>query len=196
MGTTVKLKDGTKAVIRPLKENDLEKSLTFFQKLPPEERLYLRVDVTDREVVEQRIKNIGLRDRRRIVAEVNDTIVADAALELRPHGWERHLADFRLIVSPEYNGKGLGMLMAEELYEMALKEQIEEMVVEIMAPQENAKKIFERLGFKQDTVIKKYVKDINGEKQDLILMRCNIEEIWDKIESYFKEVENRDMHEA
>ncbi len=196
MGTTVKLKDGTKAVIRPLRESDLEKSVAFFQKLPPEERLYLRVDVTDREVVEQRLKNNGLRDFKRIVAEVDGEIVADAGLELRPHGWERHLADFRLIVSPECNGKGLGMLMAEELYEMALKEQVEEMIVEIMEPQEHAKKIFKRLGFKQDTVIKNFVKDINGKKQDLILMRCDLAEIWDKIESYFKEVENRDMHDA
>lgn len=196
MGKTVKLKDGTAVVIRPLKSDDLDKSLAFFQKLPPEERLYLRVDVTDKEIVKRRIDNVGMRDVKRIVAEVDDTIIADAGLELRPHGWERHLADFRLIVSPDHHGKGLGMLMAEELYEMALKEKVEEMIVEIMAPQENAKKIFERLGFKQDTVIKNFVKDIDGNKQDLLLLRCNLDEIWDKLEAYFKDIENRDMHDS
>lgn len=196
MEKTVKLKDGTKATIRSLNVNDVEKSLAFFRNLPPEQRLYLRVDVTDPVIVERRIKNLGLTDIKRIVAEVEGEIVADAGLELRPHGWERHLADFRLIVSPDYNGKGLGMLMAEELYEMALKENVEEMIVEIMAPQENAKTIFERLGFRQDTIIKNFVKDIDGKKQDLILMRCNLGEIWDKLETYFKETENRDMHDA
>ncbi len=196
MGKKLKLKDGTIITIRPLVESDLEKSWGFFQKLPPEDRLYLRVDVTDKKIVAQRIKDLGANKVKRIVAELDDEIIADAGLELRPHGWERHLADFRLIISPEFGGKGLGMLMAEELYEMALKEKVEEMLVEIMAPQEGAKSIFKRLGFREDVVIKKFVKDIHGNKQDLVLMRCNLEEIWDKIESYFKEVENRDMHDA
>lgn len=195
MGKKLKLKDGTSVMIRPLTAGDLEKSLAFFRSLPPEDRLYLRVDVMDEKAVENRINNDGIRNYKRIVAEVEGEIVADGGLEMRPHGWERHLADFRLIVSPEFKRKGLGMLMAEELYEMALKEEVEEMIVEIMAPQQDAKKIFERLGFKQDVVIKNYVKDINGQKQDLVLMRCNLEEIWDKIESYFQEMEHREMRE-
>jgi L-amino acid N-acyltransferase YncA len=196
MGKKLKLKDGTFITIRPLVASDLEKSWAFFQTLPPEDRLYLRVDVTDKNIVAERIKATGVKEIKRIVAELDGEIIADAGLELRPHGWERHLADFRLIISPDFKGKGLGMLMAEELYEMALKEQVEEMLVEIMGPQEAAKKIFLRLGFREDVRIKNFVKDINGKKQDLVVMRCNLEEIWDKIESYFQEVENRDMHEA
>lgn len=194
MAKTYTLKDGTEVTIRPLVESDVEKSLAFFQSLPPEERLYLRVDVTDRDVVQKRISGSGLKEYKRIVADVDGEIVADAGLELRPHGWERHLADFRLIVSPDFQGKGLGMLLAEELYEMALNEKVEEMIVEIMAPQQNAKKIFEKLGFKEDTVIKNFVKDIDGNKQDLILLRCDLEEIWGQIEAHIKELENRDFH--
>lgn len=195
MGKTYKLKDGTQVLVRPLAADDLQKSLAFFRGLTPEERLYLRVDVTDEAVVKKRIENSGLMDVKRIVAEIENEIVADAGLELRPHGWERHLADFRLIVSPRYRRLGLGMIMAEELYEMGLQEQIEEMVIEIMAPQLSAKKIFHRLGFKDDVIIKNFVKDINGKKQDLILMRCNLEEIWDQIEAYFKEEEHLNMRE-
>lgn len=195
MGKTYKLKDGTQVLVRPLAADDLQKSLAFFRGLTPEERLYLRVDVTDEAVVKKRIENSGLMDVKRIVAVIDNEIVADAGLELRPHGWERHLADFRLIVSPRYRRLGLGMIMAEELYEMGLQEQIEEMVIEIMAPQLSAKKIFHRLGFKDDVIIKNFVKDINGKKQDLILMRCNLEEIWDQIEAYFKEEEHLNMRE-
>lgn len=190
MGKTYTLKDGTSVTIRTLAEGDQGKSLEFFRSLPPEERLYFRVDVTDPEIVDKRIKNAGFKDTKRIVAEVEGQIIADAGLELRPHGWERHLADFRLIVSPDFKNKGLGMLMAEELYQMALSEKVEEMIVEIMAPQQDAKKIFERLGFHEDVILKNFVKDIDGKKHDLILMRCNLDEIWDKLESYFKEHEN------
>ena len=196
MGKKRKLRDGTSVTIRSLVAGDLDKSLAFFRTLTDEDRLYLRVNVLDRKILERRIQNSGLQDVKRIVAEIDGQIVADAGLELRPHGWERHLADFRLIVSPKYRGQGLGMLLAEELYEMALKEQVEEMIVEIMAPQTHAKKIFKELGFKEDVVIKNYVKDINGHKQDLVLLRCNLEEAWDKVEAFFQEIENKDMHEA
>lgn len=195
MGKTAKLKDGTSVEIRPMTENDVDKSFDFFQGLSPEERLYLRVDVSDRDVVAQRLKNQGSRDVKRICAEVDDRIVSDAALELRPHGWERHLADFRLIVADEYQRKGLGMLMAEELYSMALAEQVEEMLIELMVPQTNARKIFQRLGFEEDVVLKNFVKDIHGKKQDLVIMRCDLNKIWDKLESYFSEIENKHMHE-
>jgi ribosomal protein S18 acetylase RimI-like enzyme len=195
MGKEYKLKDGTNVAIRPLVAGDLKQSLAFFQSLTPEDRLYLRVDVLDKKVVERRIHNSGIEDFKRIVAEIDGKIAADAGLELRTHGWERHLADFRLIIAPQFRRMGLGMIMAEELYEMAIREQVEEMVVKIMAPQAEAKKIFQRLGFKEDVVIKNFVKDINGRKQDLILMRCSLDAIWDKIESYFQEMEHREMRE-
>lgn len=195
MSKAYKLKDGTKVDIRPLVAEDLQKSLDFFHSLSAEERLYLRVDVLDESVVKKRIENSGLTEIKRIVAEVDGNIIADAGLELRTHGWERHLADIRLIVSPDYRSQGLGMIMAEELYDMAMNAKVEEMIVEVMAPQIEAKGLFEQLGFKQDVILKNYVKDLKGQKHDLILMRCNLDDIWDKIESYFQEVEHREMRE-
>jgi ribosomal protein S18 acetylase RimI-like enzyme len=197
MSDMYNLKDGTQVNIRSLVSNDLEKSLRFFQSLSAEERLYLRVDVLDPEVVKKRIENCELINTQRIVAEIDGEIVADAGLEIRPHGWERHLADFRLIVSPKYRHQGLGMIMAEELYQMALKEDIEEMIIKIMPEQEEAKKIFSQLGFKEDVRLKNHVKDLKGNKHDLILMRCGLDDIWDKIEAYFDELEHRNMrHET
>ena len=190
MAKTVSLKDGSQAIIRELTEKDLDKSFTFFEKLHPQDKAYLRVNVSERNIVWQRLQNVSLMEVKRIAAEVDGEIVADAALELKPHGWERHLAEFRIIVASDFKRKGLGMFMAEELYEMALKENVEEMIVQLMGPQEDAQKIFERLGFKQDTVMKQFVKDVKGKRQDLVIMRCNLDEIWNKIESYFEEHES------
>ena len=38
--------------------------------------------------------------------------------------------------------------------------------------------------------MKNMVMDVNGRKQDLILMRCNLDEIWNKIETYYEEFES------
>ncbi len=187
MRKQVTLKDGSKAIIRSLTEADLDKSFAFFQKLPPEDRMYLRVNVGDIDVVKKRLKTADFMNVKRIAAIVDDEIVGDAALELRPYGWTRHLAEFRLIVADAYKRLGLGMILAGELYEMAVKEGVEEMIIELMAPQENAKKIFERLGFKIGATLKDYVKDSKGQKQDMLIMRCNLNDIWDKIEAYHEE---------
>jgi len=194
MATTKKLTDGTEVTIRTLESSDLDKLYSFFQSLSPEDRLYLRVDVTDRSVVAQRLSNASLRNIKRIAALVDDEIVADGALELNPHGWESHIGEFRLIVSRSVQRKGLGMLMAEELYTLAMNEKVEEMIVKIAAPQQAASSIFHRMGFHDDVVFKNYVKDISGKRHDLMVLRCNLEALWQEIENYFRETEHTDMH--
>jgi L-amino acid N-acyltransferase YncA len=170
----VRLKDETLVVIRTLDRDDVDRSLVFFESLSPEDRAYLRRDVSTREVVEARIRATGPGIAERVVALVDGRIVADAALEFEPLAWKKHVAEVRLIVGSAYRRKGLGMLLARELYSVATDANIEEIVVRIMRPQIAARSIFRKLGF-QETVLANYVKDLDGHKQDLILMRCDLQ---------------------
>ena len=194
MAKMKKLTDGTKVMIRALEPSDVEKSYSFFQSLQPEDRNYLRVDVTDRSIVNQRLEAANLRHIRRIGAFLDDEMVADGALELNSHGWDSHIGEFRLIVSGSFQRRGLGMLMAEEIYNLALNEKVEEMIVKIAAPQQAASSIFYRMGFHNDVVIKNFVKDLDGKKHDLIILRCDLEALWQELEGYFAEAEHTDMH--
>jgi L-amino acid N-acyltransferase YncA len=119
------------------------------------------------------------------VAFHDEKIVADGALELESHDWKEHLAELRLIVARPFQRKGLGMLMARELYLLAINENVQEIVVKMMKPQIGAKKIFKRLGFDEDVTLTRYVKDMKGERHDLIVMRCNINSMWQALEDYF-----------
>jgi len=180
----VKLKDGTEVVIRELALNDLEQSMAFFQALPKEDRVYLRVDVTKPENIEQRIKRMKIDNVYRYVAFAGDRIVADGALELEAEEWEQHMAELRLIVAHDYQRKGLGLLMARELFTLAASKNVEEVVARFMAPQKAARSVLEKLGFHQDTVLHDYVRDIDGNKRDLVLMRCDLKSLWEKLEDY------------
>jgi hypothetical protein len=194
MAKTKKLKDGTEVVVRPLEVSDLDNSYSFFQSLQPEDRNYLRVDVTDRKVVGRRLESASLRNIMRIGAFVDGEIVADGALEVNPYGWDSHIGEIRLIVARSFQRKGLGMVMAEEIYSLALNEKVEEMVVKIAGPQQAASSIFHRMGFHDDVVIKSFVKDLEGKKHDLILLRCDLEALWQELEGYFAEAEHTDMN--
>jgi L-amino acid N-acyltransferase YncA len=180
----VELKDGTQVLIRKMTADDLDGSVAFFGALPEEDRAYLRRDVTKREVVERRIAEIDSGTTLRVVAEVDGEIAADGALELTGEDWKKHVGEIRLIVARPFRRQGLGALVARELYELAAASRVEEIIVKMMRPQEAARSIFKRLGFEAETVLPEYVKDLGGSKQDMIIMRCDLEALWQKMEDF------------
>ena len=186
MEKMVRLKDDTEVLIRDLRDDDVEQSLAFFQALPPADRIYLRNDVTRREVVEERIRKMSKGKILRLVAiSDNDQIVADGSLESEGYTWKEHVAELRLIVAAAFQRKSLGMLLARELYLQAASMRVEELVAKVMRPQKAALKVVERLGFKEQAVFPDYVKDIEGQKHDLIIMRCKLQHLLSELENYF-----------
>ena len=185
MEKKVRLKDDTDVLIRDLTEDDIEQSLAFFQALPPEDRIYLRNDVTRREVVQERILLMSTGRIKRLVAVAGDQIVADGSLETEDYSWKNHVAELRLIVARHYQRKAMGMLLARELYLLATRKRVEDIVAKVMRPQIAALKILERLGFREEAVLTDYVKDTADQKQDLIIMRCKLQHLMKELEVYF-----------
>jgi L-amino acid N-acyltransferase YncA len=181
------LKDGTKVVIRSLTIDDLDKLMNFYNSLPLEDRQYLRIDVTNRSVVEKRIKAIAAGDVARIVALHDDKIIADGALELTREEWRKHQGELRVIIARDFQRKGLGMLMVRELYFLAVEKNVELAVVKMMRPQVGAQRIFRKLGFMEEHLFPDYVVDGAGKRQDLIVMTCNIKDLWEELEHFYSD---------
>jgi len=181
----VRLKDRSEVLIRALAPDDLDAAVAFFKTLPKKDRGYLRRDVRDRAVVEQMFEAVAQGRARRIVAVAGGKIVAEGALELEPHAWKSHVGELRLVVARPFQRKGLGMLMARELYHLAAAAKLEELIVRMMRPQIAARKIFRKLGFHDEVLLHDYVRDLDGAKQDLILMRCDLGGLWQELEDYF-----------
>jgi L-amino acid N-acyltransferase YncA len=180
----VKLKDGTEVLIRTMKKDDAERSLNFFLTLPEEDRAYLREAIKDLSAAKQRIRGKGLGKIRRLVAVLDDQIIGDGTLEFEAREWATHIAEIRLLVGRPYQRRGLGSLMARELFLLAARKKVEEIIVKMMGPQLGVQAIFEHLGFHRVAEYRDFVKDISGKKQDLIVMRCPLEELWQKLEEH------------
>ncbi len=183
------LKDGTKVTVRDLHINDLDKLMTFYQALPLEDRIYLRVDVTNRDVVSQRIKRIETGNVIRIIALSGGEIVADGALELSGEGWRRHQGEIRVIVAHPFQHKGLGMHIIKELYLVAVEKNVQMIIAKMMRPQIAAQHIFRKLGFREELLIPDYVKDLEGGEQDLIIMACNTKELLTELEHFLSDTD-------
>jgi len=189
MKKKVMLKDGSQVLIRSLTADDMKQSYQFFQSIPSTDLRYLRNDVTDRKVVKNRLMNMKTNHEKILGAFSADKLVADGSLELEPHGWKKHRGEIRLVISRDFQRKGLGMHMARELYLLAAAAKLEEIAVKMMRPQKAAQKIFQRLGFQEEMTLPSYVKDLKGRRQDMIIMRCDLKALWKKLENYFTETD-------
>lgn len=181
------LKDGKKVLIRELHTDDLDRLMKFYSSLPLEDRKYLRIDVTDRKIVEKRIKLTKTGNVFRLIALFDDEIIADGALELSAEEWRKHQGELRVIVAKPFQHKGLGMIMVRELYLLAVEKKVELVVVKMMRPQIAAQRIFRKLGFQEELLIPDYVRDQSGGTQDLLIMKCNIKDLWDELEHFYSD---------
>ena len=183
---TFKLKDGKEITIRHLSESDLNKSVSFFRSFSEAERTYFRTDVTRKENVKKRIDLMKSGLVHRIISTYKNKIIADGALEFSPYEWEKHIGEIRIIIVKPFQRKGLGMIMARELYLIAAAAKVEKIVVKMMRAQEAAKRIFRKLGFHEEVILPHHVKDRNGKPQDLLIMGIDMKELWSEMENYFE----------
>jgi RimJ/RimL family protein N-acetyltransferase len=166
------LKDGEKVLVRAMGEDDFEKSFSFFSELPEEDRLFLRTDVSNKEVVARRLSAEGW-DKEvcyNLIAEKEDRIIADARLCRPKHGWTSHTASLRYVVARDFQHKGLGTILARELFVIAVKQGIKKIETEIMEDNTAAIKSVEKLGFLREGTLKDFVTDIHGRKHNLVIM--------------------------
>ena len=181
------LKDGTRVEIKDLTKNDLDKLMKFYRSLPEMDRKYLRVDVTDRNVVENRMKLIKTGNLVRIIAIKDDEVIGDGALEMPIDDWRKHQCELRVIVSRDYRRKGLGMVMMRELYFIAAGKNIKTVVAKFMRPQAAARKILRKLDFHEEGLLPDYVRDQSGRIQDMVIMTCDMKHLWQELELFYSD---------
>lgn len=171
---STELKDGGQLTIRPLRKEDEKALHKYFLKLPPEDRMCLRDDVTDPKVIESWIFDLDYDHVLPLVALNGDQIVANATLQFNPIGWTKHQGEVRITCDPEYRKKGLATILIENLMLIAADFGLEQLTAEMAPALDEAYFLFEKLGFKEAAVLKGFIKDFQGRHQDLVLMVKNI----------------------
>lgn len=183
MEKTVTLKGGKTVVIRNMRRDDVQASFEFFQNLPPEDRKYLRVDVTNWEFVDRRVRLCEDSGVVRLVVLDGDNIVGDGALELHGHGWGEGAAEIRLIIARDFQRTGLGTTLARELHLLAAQHKVDRIIARLLQPQIGAHRILHNLGFHEEFLIPNMSRDRTGELQDMIIMRCSLADHWREMET-------------
>jgi len=182
----MKLKNQGKVTLRLLEEKDMELLIEFFQSLPLEDRLFLRSDVLKRENILKRFGQLNYQKTFPVIALARQRIIAIGTLFRSEFGWKRNLGEIRAVVAKEYQRQGLCTILVRELFFYALTTNLFKLQAEIMEAQHTARATFERMGFHKEAVLKKQVTDINGKRQNLVIMSLDIEELWFLMEDFIK----------
>ena len=94
----VNLRDGATVTLRALfVPHDRSEVGEFFERIPQEDRAFLREDLPNRAEVEIWLDEIDIDRETVMVAVVDSRIVGTAVLERRRHGWTRHVGKIRIL---------------------------------------------------------------------------------------------------
>lgn len=167
---TAKLKDGKKAVLRPLKADDEKEFHQLFQGIPERERMFIKHRVQDIKVIRDWCKNIDYGRNLPLLGLVDGRIVGAATLHQRLGGWKRHIGRVSVLVHPDFRGRGLATRLITEILELAREAGLEKAEAAFIAEQEAAMKMFAMLGFNQLVRLDDYVKDMQSITHDYVLM--------------------------
>jgi L-amino acid N-acyltransferase YncA len=172
---TVTLRGGTTVAIRPLLADDREEICNFFERVPEDDRAFLKEDVIDRREVEAWLDLLDPNTETVIVAEAADRIAGTAILRRAAHGWSRHVGEIRIVADQDTRRQGLGHVLAETIFGLAVRLGLEKMTAQMMAEQKGAIRVFELLGFRKEATLRNHVRDRYGNKHDLVVMANDLE---------------------
>lgn len=182
---TIQLKDSTQILIRPLSKQDGPALLKFFATVPEDDRLFLKDDITQKEVIDRWIADLDFNKVFPMIAEKDSAILGDATLHFNRYRWQLHMAEIRCVVARKYQQKGLGTALMKELVSVAFARGVSKIRANMMETQKSAQRAFQRLGFEKEAELKDFLIDKDGKKHNLILMVNDVSEMWKKIEELF-----------
>jgi len=168
---TVLLKDGTPVTLRPLVEEDRSRLLSFFERIPEQERFYLKEDVTSPEVIHSWTTGLDISRVVPIVALAGDDIVADGTLHRSRAMARCGVGELRIVVDPSFREVGLGRRLMRELLDVALDLGLNTATFELVAKHEDLAIAAARsLGFQVTVTLKDRIRDFYGDHRDLIVL--------------------------
>ncbi len=170
----VKLKDGSKCKLRPLRKDDEKAFHTFFLAVPEPERMFIKHRVTEPQVIREWCQNIDLGRNFPLLAVTNGKIVGAATLHQQLGGWKRHVGRVSVLVHPQHRGRGLARALVTEIVGLARNLGLEKVEAEFIGGQEAAIKMFALMGYSNLVRLENYVKDMQAIAHDYVLMGLDL----------------------
>ncbi|HUJ12402.1 MAG TPA: GNAT family N-acetyltransferase [Thermoanaerobaculia bacterium] len=142
------LRDGTRVMLRPFGEHDVDALYDFFHRLPDNYKRFAWDMVDNRALIEQWGQNIDFAKVFPLLALKGNEILADATLH-RLGGPLRLVGRIKWMLNPQFRGRGLGTLLVNHLIDIARDRGLRHVNAMLISDLEaDAVRTLENLGFK------------------------------------------------
>ncbi|MFN0147679.1 MAG: N-acetyltransferase family protein [Dehalococcoidia bacterium] len=158
---------GKPITFRMAAAGDRDRVVALARSLPEHDLLFLARDLTQDKVVEEWIADPNADI---IVALDGQQMLGYAAVQRTPQRWSAHVAELRVLTATSMRGKGLGRVLTQEAFALALGMGMEKMMAQMTLDQKGAIAVFEGLGFRPEALLRDHVKDRAGQKHDLLVL--------------------------
>ena len=165
---------GRNVTLRYMSATDKAGVLTFARALPEHDLLFLRRDITEDREVDAWIEDIDAGIVKSVLAVEGGAIVGYGTVHRNDLRWSSHVAELRVMVAESMRGKGLGRVLTQEAFAVALEEGIEKMMAQMTLDQKGAITTFEGLGFRPEALLRDHVKDREGNLHDLLVLSHDV----------------------
>ena len=166
-----------RAELRPLAPGDEEALKAFIATLPEHDLLFLNSDITHPKVVDAWIAAAADGRAKSLLAWDGGRVVGSTAIILSNLPWFRHVGELRVLVAPDWRGKGLGRILMQECFAQALELGLEKLCAQTTVDQPAAISGFESMGFRAEALYRNHVKDSDGRLHDLAVLSHHIAEV-------------------
>ena len=89
-----------------------------------------------------------------------------------------------MLVAAPMRGNGLGRVLTQEAFALALGLGIEKIIAQMTVDQKGARAVFEGMGFRPEALLRDHVKDRDGRKYDLLILSHDVAKFQAQMEAY------------
>ena len=168
----VTLSNGKEVLIRLINGQDRSGIIKFFQQAPLEDVQFCKQDVKSPMVIDAWMNQDNGHNPLTLVALDMPTNRIIASLNLnKGHQAAKNVGDIQqILVARPFQGLGLGSLILDGLIELAVKDNLYWLKVEIVTEMKTIIKSFQSKDFKIKTILDDYFVDSKGATFDVALM--------------------------
>lgn len=165
---------GETLVLRRMDAGDGGAMIAFARALPEHDLLFLRRDITRDDDVDAWIADNEAGSASTVLALRGDAIVGYATVAGSGLSWTSHVAELRVLVGESMRRAGLGRVLVNEAFHVAVESGVEKMIAQMTPDQEGAIGVFYRMGFEEEARLRGHVRDRAGQKHDLIVLSQDV----------------------
>ena len=175
---------GVRIELAMMMPQDEANVVAFARALPENDLLFMRRDIRQPKVVAAWTDLIAQGRLASLLARSGGEVVGCAALIVDQLSWSPHVGEVRVVVGPKMRGIGLGRLLIQGAFVIALSKGLEKLVAQMTVDQRGAIAVFEELGFRGEALMRDHVKGADGRKHDIVLLSHDVARVASQMETY------------